>query len=62
MCLVYTDVDSPLHEVMEFWVQLVNDGHQVIQDVLGVVHCGLHEVPTEDKSVNASGPSGPTLT
>lgn len=31
MCVhVQRDVDSPLHEVMELWVHLVDDGHQII--------------------------------
>lgn len=39
----------PLHEVVHLGVHLVYDGHQVIQDVLGVVHRWVHEIPGEKK-------------
>lgn len=34
-----------LHEVMDLRIDLLNDGHQVIKNVFGVVHGGIHEVP-----------------
>lgn len=38
-------VYSLLHEVVHFRVDSLDDGHQVVQDVFGVVHSGVHKVP-----------------
>lgn len=38
-------VYSLLHEVIHFRVDSLDDGHQVVQDVFGVVHSGVHKVP-----------------
>lgn len=34
-----------LHEVVNFRVDPLNDGHQVVQNVFRVVHRRIHEVP-----------------
>ena len=34
-----------LHEVMHLRVDPLNDGHQIVQNMFGVVHSWVHEVP-----------------
>jgi len=38
-----------LHEVMHFSVNPLNDGHQIVKNVLCVIHGWIHEVPEKDK-------------
>lgn len=35
----------PDHEVVQIPVNLLQDGHQVVQDVFGAVHGQIHEIP-----------------
>lgn len=37
-----------LHEIMHLGVDPLDDGHQVVEDVFGVVHGGIHEVPGQE--------------
>ena len=49
MSVFSREYDSPktllLHEVMHLRVDPLNDGHQIVQNMFGVVHSWVHEVP-----------------
>lgn len=43
---------SLLHKVINFRVDSFYNRHQVVQDVCGVVHSGVHKVPVMHKDAS----------